>query len=389
MTEPLLTRAFVTLTLADLAYFTAAGVLVLATPLFASGPLGGGSAGVGLAMGAFSVTTLVLRPWVGRWTDRNGRRPLLVGGAVAFAVVVLAHLVVTSLAGLVLVRLALGAAEACFFVAGFAALADLAPPARAGEALSLNSLALYVGIGAGPLLGQGMLHLGGYPAAWWTAAALTAVASCLALAVPETRGAAGKDAPDSPLLHRATLLPGAALGAGLVAMSGFMAFSALLARAVDAHPLSLALALFGTTVVGCRIVFAKLPDRVEPVRLITTALAMSAAGMILIGTTSSAVGLLTGAIACGIGAAFITPAVFVLTFRAVPAGERGSAAASLSLFIDLGLSAGPMLLGVVAAGTDLPSAFALVGLVPLAGALALSLGAQRRRPVTPSVSGPR
>ena len=379
MNEPLLTRAFVTLTLSDLAYFTAAGVLLLATPLFAAGPLGGDTAAVGLAMGSFSVTTLLLRPWVGRWTDRHGRRTLLVGGAAGFAVVVLAHLLVTGLAGLVVVRLALGVAEACYFVAGFAALADLAPPARAGEALSLNSLALYVGIGAGPLLGQGVLELGGYAAAWWTASGLAAVATGLALAVPETHGVAEADAPDTPLLHRATIGPGIALGCGVLAMSGFMAFSVLLAKEVDARPWSLALLLFGTTVVVCRTVFARLPDRVEGTRMTTAALAMSATGMLLIGTFPSAAGLLAGAVACGVGSAFVTPAIFGLVFRTVPEAERGSAAASISLFLDLGLSGGPMLLGALAAATDLPWGFALVGLVPAVGALTLTAMRPRRR----------
>jgi MFS family permease len=334
--RPLLTRAFVTLTLSDLAYFTAAGVLLLATPLFASGRLGGGPAAVGLAMGSFSVTTLLLRPWVGRWTDRHGRRPLLVGGAAGFAAVVLAHLLVTGLAGLVVVRLTLGVAEACYFVAGFAALADLAPPARAGEALSLNSLALYVGIAAGPLLGQGVLDLGGYAAAWWTAAGLAVLATGLALAVPETHSAAEDDAPDTPLLHPATLVPGAALGSGVMAMSAFMAFSVLLAKDVDARPWSLALLVFGATVVVCRTAFARLPDRVESTRMTTSALAASTVGMLLIGIFPSPAGLLTGAVACGLGSAFVTPAVFGLVFRTVPEAERGSAAASISLFLDLG-----------------------------------------------------
>ncbi len=75
------TPGFVALTASDLAYFTAAGALIGGTPLFVTGPLGSGPAAVGLALGAFSVSTLVLRPLAGRWTDRRGRRPLLVGGA--------------------------------------------------------------------------------------------------------------------------------------------------------------------------------------------------------------------------------------------------------------------------------------------------------------------
>ena len=48
-----------------------------------------------------------------------------------------------------------------------------------------------------------------------------------------------------------------------------------------------------------------------------------------------------------------------------PAAEWWPAA----LFLDLALSGGPMLLGTIAAVTDLTWAFALVGLVPAAGAV--------------------
>src|SRR5215218_9414051 len=99
--DTLFTGAFVWLGLSDLAYFMAAGALIAVTPFFVAGPMGAGPGAVGLAVGAFSVSTLVLRPLAGRWTDRHGRRPLLIGGAALFAVLVLGHLLVTDLAWLV------------------------------------------------------------------------------------------------------------------------------------------------------------------------------------------------------------------------------------------------------------------------------------------------
>ncbi len=371
MAEPLLTRSFVLLTASDLAYFTGAGVLLAATPLFLTGPLGAGPLQVGLAMGSFSLTTLLLRPWLGRWTDRHGRRTLLVGGAVAFALVTTAHLLVDSVWALVLVRLLLGAAEACYFVAGFAALADLAPPARAGEALSLNSLALYTGIAVGPLLGQGLQSAGGYAAAWLGASGVVALAAVLAAAVPETSGAVDPDAPPTPLLHPATVLPGVAMTLALLTMSGFMAFSVLLSREIGVRPWSLALAVFGGTVVVCRLVFARLPDRVPAAPLATGALLAAGAGMVLVGAVPTAGGLLAGALVCGLGSAFMTPAIFGLVFRTVPAAERGSAAASVSLFIDVGLTGGPMVLGALASAAGLATGFVLMAAAPLVGVVAL------------------
>lgn len=376
--EPLFTRSFLLLSASDLAYFLGAGVLVFATPLFVTGPLGAGPAQVGLAMGAFSVTTLVLRPWLGRWTDRHGRRTLLVGGAAGFALVVLGHLAVDSLAGLVLVRLALGAAEACYFVAGFAALADLAPPARAGEALSLNSLALYAGIALGPVAGQGLVELGGYPAAWVGAACSVAVAASLVALVPETRGRVDPAAEPPPLLHPAVRGPGAALGLGLLAMSAFMPFSVLLAREAGVALVSVGLLVFGATVVTCRLVFARLPDRVPPAPLATTALVASGLGMLLLGTWPTSTGLVAGALVCGLGSAFLTPAVFALVFRSVPPAERGAAAGGLSMFVDLGLTGGPLVLGSLAATTGLAPAFALTAALPLAGAWVLRPGRSTR-----------
>ncbi|HSE10232.1 MAG TPA: MFS transporter [Nocardioidaceae bacterium] len=369
----LLTPAFVALSLSDLAYFTAVGVLLATTPLFASGPLGASAAGIGLAMGSFSITTLVLRPWVGRWTDRHGRRWLLFGGAAAFAVITVGHLFVSSLAALVALRLLLGAAEAMFFVAGFATLADLAPPNRAGEALSFNSLALYLGIAAGPVLGQALLRWGGFNLAWIGAVTLALVAAAMAWRVPETHAPAGADDDPTPLVHPRAIVPGFALFCGVAVMSGFLAFAVLHARAVGIERWSGVLLIFGATVVVCRVAFAKLPDRTGPARLAGTALVVTALGLVVVGSLTTPAGLVAGTVVLAVGVAFITPAIFATVFTSVPASERGSAAATTSVFIDLGLGGGPMLLGAMAAASSIPVAFLLAATLPLIGSLAMGL----------------
>jgi len=383
MTAPspdrLLTPAFVALALSDLSYFTAAGVLLAATPLFVVGPLDANEAGVGLAMGSFSVMTLLLRPLAGRWADRRGRRVLLIGGALAFSVGILGHYLITGLLGLIALRLLLGAAEAVYFVAGFAALADLAPPGRAGEALSLNSLALYVGIATGPLIGQGLLSAGGFALAWAGAAALAALAALLATRVPETRPVRDPDLFSAPLLHPLATMVGFAVCCGVGAMSAFLAFAVLQARSVGLDAYSSVLVLFGVTVVGCRLALARLPDRVPPLPLAAGALSVTAVGLLVIAAASSPSGLAAGTVITGVGSALFTPAVFALVFAQVPPAERASAAATMSLFLDLGLGGGPVLLGLLAAGTGLSGGFLLLSTVPLAGVVWLVVAGRHTR----------
>jgi MFS family permease len=381
----LFTPAFVALTLSDLAYFIAGGALIGVTPFFVTGPLGGGPAGVGLAVGAFSVTTVVLRPLAGRWVDRHGRRPLLIGGALLFAVLVLGHLLVTGLAWLVVLRLLLGAAEALYFVAGFAALADLAPPGRAGEALSFNSLALYLGIAAGPTVGSALLGWGGFPLVWAGTAVLLAVAALLAARVPETLQRASGPSPPAPLIHPAALVPGLGLFIGVAVVGGFLAFASLHAARLGLDQWSTVLGVFGLVVVACRLLFATLPDRVPPLRLAAAALGASCAGLALMAVVPAAWTLFGGATLLAIGTAFLTPAVFAAIFSRVSPSERGSAAGTASVFIDLGLGGGPVVLGLVAAAGGIPAAFLTAAGVAAAGGVLL---ASRPDPVAPAPTSP-
>lgn len=385
----LFTGPFLALALADLAYFTAGGLMIFVTPLFASGPLGADAIGVGVAVGAFSVTALVLRPWTGRESDRRGRRPLLVLGALLMAVAFLGHIITTDLAMLIVLRLLLGVAEAIFFVAGFAMLADLAPRGREGEALSFNSLALYLGIAFGPVLGEVLLDIGDFDLAWTGAAVLGLIAAVLSMRLPLT----GKRAPGSEapfvLIHRAVVWPSAGLLTGVAAMAGFMAFVAIYGRDDLAMTASgPVLLIFGLVVVGCRIAFAKLPDRVPPFRVAAAALGLIAVGMAVTGLVSTVAGLYAGAAIMAVGVAFVTPAYFAAIARRVDPAERGAAFGTVSIFLDLAFGGGPVMLGLMVDWADIPTAFLAGAVIPAVGAVVTAVAALPRRALaTPSGPG--
>jgi predicted MFS family arabinose efflux permease len=375
----LFTRAFVALSLAELAYFTAAGLTIPVTPLFARGPLEASEFEVGLAVGVFSLTALILRPYAGRLSDRRGRRPLLVGGALAVAGILLAHAAVAQLPGLVGLRLLFGAAEAFFFVAGFAAVADLAPPGRTGEALSFNSLSLYLGVALGPIIGQVLLDAGGFTLAWVGGAAVALVAAALATQVPETADLDAATGESTGFLERRALVPSFLLFVGLLGMAGFLAFVAIHATEnVGMASASGVLFLFGIVVVGTRIVFAKLPDRVPPFRLGAVALGLSALGLVVAAAFESVPGLVLGTAILALGVAFTTPAFFAATFARVAPAQRGSASGTASLFIDLAFGGGPLVLGIVAESAGIPAAFAVAAMLSVAGALATATMATRQ-----------
>jgi predicted MFS family arabinose efflux permease len=369
----LFTAAFVLLTVADLAYFTSVGVAIHSLPLFVTGPIGSDEAGAGLAFGAFGVTALLCRPLAGRLSDVRGRVPLMLGGAVLCAVGMVLLPFAESLSVVVGLRLLQGVAEAAFFVAGFALLADLAPPARMGEALSYNSLGLYLGLALGPPLGELLLEQSGFDAAWYGATALSLLAAALVLGIAEPPRDTDGDG-HGRLIHRPGI--GVSLGffASLAAISGFLAFASLHSEEVGMSNTSLALLTYGLVVVFCRIAFARVPDRLPSLPLGAASLAAIALGLVVVATWQAPAGLITGVVVMAVGVSFSTPAFFAAIFATATPNERGAASGTASAFIDLGLGFGPIALGLVARSQGIPWAFGVgAGIAVLGGLWTLRL----------------
>jgi len=364
----LFTAAFVLLGVADLAYFTAIGVAIHGLPLYVTGPIGSDEAGAGLAFGVFGVTALLCRPFAGRLSDVLGRRPLMVFGAGLCGLGMLLLPFAGSLGAVIGIRLMQGVAEAAFFVAGFALLADLAPPSRMGEALSYNSLGLYLGIALGPPLGEALIALSGYDAAWYGATALSVLAAVLVLGLAEPPRDPEGDG-HGRLIHRPGI--GISLGffASLAAISGFLAFASLHSEDVGMDNTSLALLTYGLVIVFCRIAFARVPDRLPSLPLGAASLAAIALGLVVVATWDTPVGLLTGVAVMAVGVAFSTPAFFAAIFATARPSERGAASGTASAFIDIGLGFGPIALGLVAESRGIPWAFGVGAGIALLGAL--------------------
>jgi predicted MFS family arabinose efflux permease len=364
----LFTPAFVLLGIADLAYFTAIGVAIHGLPLYVTGPIGSDEAGAGLAFGAFGVSALLCRPFAGRLSDVLGRRPLMIFGALVCGLGMVLLPYADSLTLVVGLRLMQGVAEAAFFVAGFALLADLAPPSRMGEALSYNSLGLYLGIALGPPLGEVLIEWSGFTAAWYGATVLSGLAALLTFGIPEPARHPDGDG-HGRLIHRPGI--GVSLGffASLAAISGFLAFASLHSEDVGLSNTSLALLTYGLVVVFCRIAFARVPDRLPSLPLGAASLGAIAVALALVAVWQSPVGLMIGVAAMAVGVAFSTPAFFAAIFATARPSERGAAAGTASAFIDLGLGFGPIALGLVAESRGIPWAFGVGSAIALLGGL--------------------
>jgi MFS family permease len=106
------------------------------------------------------------------------------------------------------------------------------------------------------------------------------------------------------------------------------------------------------------------------------ALTLCAAGLSVTGLVPTAAGLMAGAAILAIGVAFLTPAFYRAIMSRVQPNERGTAAGTFSLFVDLGLGGGPLLLGLVAASAGITAAFTAAALLAAIGATGTAVRAR-------------
>ena len=378
MTQPrLFTPAFGALFVAALVFFASGGTVLPVASRFAAGPLGADATGVGISIGAFAIAALTLRPVVGWASDRFGRRPLLILGGVLTVVALMLHLVANTLPLFVVARSLLGIAEAFFFVAAVAAISDLAPPERRGEAINIGSLALYLGLAVGPVVGETILSLGGFAAVWIAAAAMAAVATGLSLFVPETAPSAlrprvaGERRPRTRLIHPAGIFPGILIMTGMWGMAGFLAFIPLYATELGMDGAGLALAMYALIVISLRIVFSKLPDQLGAARLSGFALVGASLGLTILGLVPNQVGVYIGTAVFATGIAFLFPALLALAVARVDETERGTVVGTTTAFVDLSFGVAPAVLGIAVGVIGFGGTFIVSGAIALAGSLLL------------------
>ncbi|MBI4261057.1 MAG: MFS transporter [Actinobacteria bacterium] len=368
----LLTPAFALVGAAALAQFTALGMLVPTLPLYVEGPLSGGDVSVGLVVGAFSLTALLVRPLAARLAERRGRRVPMLAGAAIFAASVAAYQAVDAVWTIVPLRLATGAGQALFFVAAASAVIDLAPPRRRGEAMSLFSLAPYLGFGIGPLVGETLAREVGFATAWLAAAGVSVGAGLLATRVPETRSEDHHgDGEPVPLVHRGALGPGAVLLTSVWGAAGFFAFVPLYAVTIGLGGSRMVFLAYAAVVLLTRSLGARIPDLLGARRTAGLAMIASSAGLVVAGGWGGGAGLFSGAVVFAVGQGLTFPSLLSLALEGTRPRERSAVVATFTAFLDLGYGLGPLALGAVSSVSSYQVGFLASGLVSALGLLIL------------------
>lgn len=338
-------------------------------PLYATS-LGAGPAEVGLINGAFMLTAGLLSIPAGMLTDRFGRKPAIVVGALAIA---LSSLIIPlcqqpmQMAG---VYILFGIGLAAFAPAMLSLVADVVPAEKFGQAYSWYTTAGYFAMTIGPASGGFLAESIGMRAVFFISGGLSIAVTLITLIMLPKGGARHRSDLQTILASSFDLLRNRFLQACLIATVGscigygvfqtFLPLSAV-SNGLNLSQVGIVFAAQALANVVCRIPIGIIADRTDRRWIVAVGLLFLALALAALGQSTHLTQMILCAVVVGIGMALIYTAIGALIAEQVPALQRGLAMGMYHSCVFLGMMSGATVMGLALKRISFPLGYAVSG----------------------------
>ncbi len=171
-------RTFASLFVAVAVTMLGIGIIAPILPLYAD-TFGASGVTIGFVFAAFSISRSLLGPWIGRFSDRVGRKRIMLVGLGAFSAISVLYVLAGSIWELAAFRFLQGAASVMVTPIAQAYVGDITPKGREGRTINFLYAAMFFGVALGPLLGGQLSAIWSYHAAFGAMGGLSFVALLL------------------------------------------------------------------------------------------------------------------------------------------------------------------------------------------------------------------
>ncbi len=331
---------------------------------------------IGLAVGAFSIGSLMFRLFSGKAVDRYGGLPVLTAGVIlSIAAIGSYHLAVT-LATATAARFLHGVGISGYSASALTTVTMMHEEHRATEAVAFYTLSTMIGIGIAASSANWLYAVGGMP----LVIGVGALATSLSLVLFPRRvklkitAAASQSLPlikvvTTPAVFISTI----SLTAVNICYASIMTFLPLLMLSRGITEFNSYYVAYSVVVVLSRMWIGRLCIVLRPDRLAFYVLAVLGLTMLTAGNfTGGWVAALCGA-GIGIGYGLAFPAMATIITANVQPANRGTAFGFFTMAVDVGFGIGAIGMGAVAAAWGYQTVFAAAGIYTLAYAFLYQL----------------
>ena len=340
--------------------------------------LGASPSIVGVVVGSFAMSALLIRPFAGPAFDSFSRKKLLLGAQGVICASFVLYGIVDSLPVFVAVRLFHGIGIGCSGPLAMSLVSEFLPVSKFASGISIYTLAQSFAQVIGPATGLYLVDSLGFSSAYFLAAGFLLVAMCGIFFVREPdRKRLPYEFKVSRMFAREAVGKGFVLMLFAISFACMTSYLVLYAYELGIEGVGLFFTVYALCLVVTRPVFGKLADAWGAPRVLLAGIVCFAASYVALSFAKDMGGLLVAAVIGSAGFGACAPLVQTLALSSVPPERRGAASNTSFTGLDLGMLLGPflggnvveLLMSVTSSKAVAYSQMWLVMLVPVAVAL--------------------
>jgi MFS family permease len=363
--QKIFTRDFILCFSAQFAFTSVSFILIPTLPIYLSRS-GSTEIEIGILIGAFGISSLVLRPVVGKALSKTAEKKFMLAGAVLFLLTSMAYLIATPFWPFFIVRIFQGVGSAFFFTAAMILISNITPETYRGQSLGYFFLSFNLSMALAPPFGIVLINHFGFTILFLVCAVLSLGSLLIST---QLRQSNLKPVADSSMGYSSFFTPRAFppifvyFLAHIIwgALATFFPLHAI--KHGVANP-GLFFAAYAIVLILGRALGGQILDVYSREKVILPCLTAYIVGMTVLAFSKSLLMFIVVAVIQGTGHAFVMPALVAYTID-LAGPSRGASLGFLSAAGDLGMVLGPVVMGIILRFTSFPAMFLCLALIGL------------------------
>jgi len=347
---------FTLLFLSNFFLFFGADILMPVLPVYMN-QVGGNNLLIGIVMGSFTFSAIIIRLFAVKVTEYLGKRIFLMAGLLVCALAAGGYYLTTVILFIFLLRVFHGFGFGAATTLYGAIVSNIIPKARMGEGMGYFGLGVVIAAAIGPFLGAMIVLRPNYQWVFFLSSALILISMLLTKLSKAGRGKEDKvkghpakisltDFFEIKVVFPSIL----ALFVG-ISMAGMFTFIVLFGKEVKIEGIGIFFLITSIAELLIRAVSGRLYDKRGHFVVLVPGATACLIGTVLLSISTNMPMLITASIFYGIGLGMIFPVLQAWALRAVDPGRRVAATATFYNFVDTGIAIGSVILGLIAQAT--------------------------------------
>jgi MFS family permease len=382
-------KSFIGVCLFGFFYFGSHYLLFPTLPQYVAS-LGGTTSQIGVVIAVFTLISVVVRPSLARAADAFGRKKLMILGAAVSTLMFVFYSRVDSISSLYVLRAVHGIAHGSCLGVSFAYVADLAPMNRRGEVMGIFGVANVFGMAVFPAIGSAIItNTQSFPTLFTVSIIIAAVAFLCPFFLEENKPGIRKGEKVSfraVIRQRPVLVASLALFTTSTVFGAVSTFVPVFAPQRGVANVGLFFTSYAIVTLGSRLFAGRLSDRLGRRKVILPFMALVALAVFLLPLLHSVYLLVLIGACYGLGAGAVQPALGAYVVDETTREDRATALSFFTAFMDIGITAGALVLGIAGQFWGYETMFLLAGVTVILG-LMLFTGYSKPGPAQQTLEG--